>query len=173
MPNRVLNTFIETEAASHAAFHRVTISSTPGKELGLGLNGCKQQVLVVKLFYKPSIHSCSYYTAPALNHHLKECNLFLIFDFLIFPQQNKFRTRAWKLWGRRNIFPSYFPVNWDTEVAALTQSQVESAFGVSHPSGNASDMGPFILLSPWKCNHCAPQYSAMSFKDRDINLNTN
>lgn len=31
MPNRVLNTFIENEATSHAAFHRVTVISTPGK----------------------------------------------------------------------------------------------------------------------------------------------
>lgn len=31
MPNSVLNTFIETESNSLAAFHRVTIISAPGK----------------------------------------------------------------------------------------------------------------------------------------------
>lgn len=74
--------------------------------------------------------------------------------------------------GKKEYISSFFPpINWDTGVAAPTQSQVDSAFEVSHPSGCACDMGPFVLLSPWKSNHCAPQYSAMSFQKRYINLN--
>lgn len=106
-----------------------------------------------------------------MNHYLKEHNLLPIFTFLILPQQNKYKTRSWKLWGRRSTLSSCFPINWDTRIADPSQSQIESAFEVPHTSGTASDLGSFILLSPWKCNHYTPQYSAMSFKERDINLN--
>lgn len=124
------------------------IISTPGKkleELGLKLNGYKWQVFVVKVSYKLSIHSCSYYRAPVLNHHLKECNLFLIFVSPILPQQNKLKPEAWKSWGRMNIFLSYFPINWGTGTSSPAWNQLEDAFEVPHSSQFASDIWLFIL----------------------------